>query len=157
MKMKNSLRKIGFFCSASCPPDILLKVYDFAFKIRDNKEIMLIGGFHDKIENDFLNFLINGRINIGVFLARDFYEKIPENHKKLFEEKRVEYFSEFKSSRISRKNCENRNIYIADMCEEFIIPYYKSGGITEKTVKYIESTGKKIYNAETMWKFIESK
>ena len=49
----------AFFCSQSCPGDIILKAQDWA-NARGPESAPVIGGFHTPIERDVLRILLRG-------------------------------------------------------------------------------------------------
>jgi len=54
------LHKTDFLCFRKCPADIVLKSYDLAIEQR-GKGVCVISGFHSKIENDVLHYLLKGK------------------------------------------------------------------------------------------------
>ena len=148
VKMKN--KKIGFFISKDCPPEILYDFLKFCIEFRNIENIEIIGGFQGKMERDILDFIRNGIIKIGIFLPRTLYKKIPLRVKEDVLLEKIVYYSIFNSEDITKKTCYLRNRAIVEMCDEFIIPYYKSKSMTEKTVIYIKELNKKIYDMGNM-------
>lgn len=66
--------KIAFLCSRKCPAEIILKSYDWAIEQRE-KGICVVSGFHSKIENDVLHYLLKGNQPIILALARGLKKK----------------------------------------------------------------------------------
>lgn len=60
---------IAFFCSQSCPGDIILKAQDWA-DARGPESAPVIGGFHTSIERDVLRILLRGDAPVTLVLAR---------------------------------------------------------------------------------------
>lgn len=60
---------IAFFCSQSCPGDIILKAQDWA-NARGPVSAPVIGGFHTPIERDVLRILLRGGAPVTFVLAR---------------------------------------------------------------------------------------
>lgn len=60
---------IAFFCSQSCPGDIILKAQDWANNLRPNSA-PVIGGFHTPIERDVQRILLRGGAPVILVLAR---------------------------------------------------------------------------------------
>lgn len=64
-----ALQPIAFFCSRSCPGDVILKAQDWA-NARGPDSAPVIGGFHTPIECDVLRILLRGAAPVTIVLAR---------------------------------------------------------------------------------------
>ncbi len=62
---------IAFFCSQSCPGDVILKAQDWA-NARSPESSLVIGGFHTPVERDVLRILLRGAAPVAIVLARAF-------------------------------------------------------------------------------------
>lgn len=60
---------IAFFCSQSCPGDIILKAQDWA-NARGVESAPVIGGFHTPVEREVLRILLRGNAPAIIVLAR---------------------------------------------------------------------------------------
>lgn len=60
---------IAFFCSQSCPGDVILRAQDWA-NARDSQSAPIIGGFHTPVERDVLRILLRGQTPVTIVLAR---------------------------------------------------------------------------------------
>jgi len=60
---------IAFFCSQSCPGDVILRAQDWA-NARDGQSPPVIGGFHTPVERDVLRILLRGGAPVTIVLAR---------------------------------------------------------------------------------------
>jgi len=60
---------IAFFCSQSCPGDVILRAQDWA-NARSSGSAPVIGGFHTPVERDVLRILLRGRVPAIIVLAR---------------------------------------------------------------------------------------
>ncbi len=158
MKQKKmKIKKIGFFISKDCPPEILYEFLRFCINFRNLDNIEIIGGFQGKMEQDILDILRNRKLKIGIFLPRTLYKKIPLKVKEDVLLGKIEYYSIFNSEDITKKTCYLRNRAIVEMCDEFIIPYYKSNSMTEETVMYIKEMNKKIYDMRNISELLGDK
>ena len=61
--------QIAFFCSKSCPGDIILKAQDWA-NARGRESAPVIGGFHTPVERDVLRILLRAGAPSIIVLAR---------------------------------------------------------------------------------------
>lgn len=60
---------IAFFCSQSCPGDVILWAQDWA-NARASQSAPVIGGFHTPVERDTLRILLRGGAPVTIVLAR---------------------------------------------------------------------------------------
>ncbi len=60
---------IAFFCSRSCPGDVILRAQDWA-NVRDTQSPPVVGSFHTPVERDVLRILLRGGAPVTVVLAR---------------------------------------------------------------------------------------
>ncbi len=60
---------IAFFCSQSCPGDVILRAQDWA-NARDSQSAPVIGGFHTPVERDVLRILLRSSAPVTIVLAR---------------------------------------------------------------------------------------
>lgn len=65
----NAVGKVSFFCSQSCPGDVILKAQDWA-NARGPSSAPVISGFHTSIERDVLRILLRGNAPVIHVLAR---------------------------------------------------------------------------------------
>lgn len=62
-------KSIAFFCSQSCPGDVILKAQDWA-NARGPGDAPVISGFHTSVERDVLRILLRGGAPVIQVLAR---------------------------------------------------------------------------------------
>lgn len=62
-------QSVAFFCSKSCPGDIILKAQDWA-NARGPESAPVIGGFHTPVERDVLRILLRAGAPSIIVLAR---------------------------------------------------------------------------------------
>ncbi len=60
---------MAFYCSQSCPGDVILRAQDWA-NARDSQSAPVIGGFHTPVERDVLRILLRGGAPVTIVLAR---------------------------------------------------------------------------------------
>lgn len=70
------LRKVAFLCSRTVSSRAILRCYDWATQI--NNEKVIIGGFQSKMEKDVLHFLFKSKHSIILVIARQMYKELPE-------------------------------------------------------------------------------
>ena len=124
---------IAFFCSQSCPGDIILKAQDWA-NARGPESATVIGGFHTPIERDVLRILLRGGAPVTLVLARALqgYRMSPAI-KVAFAAGTAQLVSPFPPTltRTTAATAETRNHHILTLCETVLIAHASPGGKTE--------------------------
>lgn len=137
---------LGFFCSARCPGDIILKTYDLARSWRDNG-IGVIGGFHSPMEKECLEFLLRGKQPLVICPARGIEKmRIPKNWRKPLDEGGLLVVSPFpgKYHRPTIALAAERNAFVAALADELFVPYAQSGGKVSEIATQSILLGKKV-------------
>ncbi|MCK5230196.1 MAG: DNA-processing protein DprA [Desulfobulbaceae bacterium] len=137
---------LGFFCSAKCPGDIILKTYDLARSWRDTG-VGVIGGFHSPMEKECLDFLLRGKQPLVICPARGIENmRIPKIWRKSLVEDRLLVVSPFsvKYRRPTVALGMERNAFVAALADELFIPYAQPGGKVAGLVQKAISVGKKM-------------
>lgn len=122
----------GLFCSSQCPGSIVLKTFDAITRMRDKGGI-LIGGFHSVMEQECLSILLRGRQPVIWVPARSIAgmrlkpELVPA-----FKEDRLLILSPFppQYARITAALSEQRNRFVASLCDRVFIPHAAPNGQT---------------------------
>ncbi len=140
---------LGFFCSARCPGDIILKTYDLARSWRDNG-VGVIGGFHSPMEKECLDFLLRGKQPLVICPARGIENmRIPKNWRKSLTQGRLLVVSPFpaKCRRPTVALGMERNVFVAALADELFIPYAQPGGKVSELVRRSILLGKNVRTA----------
>lgn len=116
--------KITFLCSRQCPASIVLKSYDGAIAMRQQGQCV-ISGFHSKIEQDVLHFLLKGHQFVILALARGLKKGYEPPIQQALNENRLLIISPFSESikRSSAKTAFKRNQIMAELADEVFIAY----------------------------------
>lgn len=125
-----SLPKTAFLASSTVPVEMVLAVYDWAVKMRDEGRC-IISGFSSKLEKDVWDFLVSGNQPIILVLAREMYHKIPEDLQLLLDNNRLLIISTCGSPRQSKATALGRNKYICEQAHDILFV-----GVTEKSSLY---------------------
>ena len=120
-----NLNKTAFLASSTIPPDMVLRVYDWA---AGKHEGCVVSGFSSKLEKDVLHFLLKGKQPIIIVLARKMYKQIPQDLQSPLEENRLLIISVSNSVRQSKATALARNKYICEMADQI---YFV--GVNEKS------------------------
>lgn len=124
---------IAFFCSQSCPGDVILKAQDWA-NARGSDEIPVISGFHTPIERDVLRILLRGSAQVIQVLARALDgARLPAALRGAEKEGRALIVSPFAATvrQTTARTAEQRNRYILAHASSVLIAHASAGGKTE--------------------------
>lgn len=125
---------LGFFCSAKCPGDVILRTYDVARALRDGG-VPVIGGFHSPMEKECLDLLLRGKQPIVICPARSVQRmRIPAAWRTAIEENRLLIASPFeeKYSRVTVPLAEQRNRFCTALARELLVTHAGVGSKTER-------------------------
>lgn len=125
---------LGFFCSAKCPGDVILRTYDVARALRDGG-VPVIGGFHSPMEKECLDLLLRGKQPIVICPARGIQRmRIPAAWRTPIEENRLLIASPFeeKYSRATVSLVEQRNKFCAALACDLFVTHAGVGSKTER-------------------------
>lgn len=116
------LRKVAFLCSRTVSSRAILRCYDWATQI--NNEKVIIGGFQSKMEKDVLHFLFESKHSIILVIARQMYKELPEELIEPMNDGRLLIISTSpKSVRTSKDTAQKRNKYISEIADEIVFGY----------------------------------
>lgn len=128
---------IAFFCSQSCPGDVILRAQDWA-NARTPASARVIGGFHTPVERDVLRILLRGQAPAIVVLARAIEGwRAPKPLGAAIREAeaagRARILSPFPATqrRTTAASAEQRNRHILTLADTILIAHASPGGKTE--------------------------
>ena len=89
-------------------------------RVCKQKDIVIVSGFHSKMERDVLKILFQGECGIIVVLARGMYRKLPKQYEEAMLQNRLLIISYEKESviRISEATAHKRNGYVRKIADE---------------------------------------
>jgi predicted Rossmann fold nucleotide-binding protein DprA/Smf involved in DNA uptake len=141
-----TLGPIAFFCSQSCPGDIILKVQDWAnARLPDSQPI--ISGFHTAIERDVLRILLRNHAPVIYCLARALEGARLSTAVRAAERAgHAEIISPFPASqkRTTAASAHKRNQHILTLCDAMLIAHASPGGKTEALAEDAIASGKRV-------------
>jgi predicted Rossmann fold nucleotide-binding protein DprA/Smf involved in DNA uptake len=126
-------RFVAFFCSQTCPGDIILKTQDWA-NARGPESAPVISGFHTSIERDVLRILLRGRAPVVQVLARSVEgARLSAALRSAEKERLAQIISPFAATvrQTTARTAEHRNRHILTLCESVLIAHASPGGKTE--------------------------
>lgn len=129
------LHKIGFFCSRTVSGSAVMRCYDWATDVNVDNTV-IVSGFQSKIEKDVLHFLQKRKAKIILVLARSIYKKIPDELQQILDMGNLLIVSTSpKASRIGKSTADDRNEYIASLCDNLIFGYIGDGSSLSVVLK----------------------
>jgi predicted Rossmann fold nucleotide-binding protein DprA/Smf involved in DNA uptake len=118
-------RLLGFFCSAKCSGDVILRTYDLAQGLR-GAGVPIIGGFHSPMEKECLALLLRGQQPIVICPARSLQGMwIPSAWRLGLDQKRLLIVSPFEKRfrRATAGLAEQRNRVVAALAAEVFVAH----------------------------------
>ena len=141
----------AFFCSARCPGDIILKIYDLARAMRDSG-VPVVSGFQTPMEREFLRLLLRGKQPVVICPARSIENmRIPADWQPALEEKRILILSCFPGhrQRPTAGAAEQRNDLVASLASQVFIAHAALGGRTEALARKLAAVGKPLLTLDS--------
>ena len=141
---------IALFCSSSCPGSIILKTFDLAQKIGENRRTV-VGGFHSPIERECFNILIRSECSLIVVPARGLNTmRLPKAWAPALKSGRLLILSPFAGSikRASEKNASERNKFVSAIADLVIIAHCAKGSRLTTLIASIVAWNKPLYTID---------
>ena len=115
-----SMWKIGFLASRKIAYPAILPTLDWAVEISKRTDVAVVSGFHSRLEQDVLKFLLQGKCGIIVVLARGMYRKLSKIYDAAMKENRLLIISLEKETvtRVSERTAHKRNKYVEKLVDE---------------------------------------
>jgi predicted Rossmann fold nucleotide-binding protein DprA/Smf involved in DNA uptake len=137
---------LGFFCSARCPGEVILRTYDAARALQKAK-VPVIGGFHSPMEKECLDLLLRGTQPIIVCPARGIIRmRIPASWRAAVTQSRMLILSPFgpQHRRPTSAIAEQRNYFAAMLAHQLLVAHAAPGSRTEEFSLEQIITGKRV-------------
>src|SRR5262252_6911878 len=134
-----ALRKIGLFCSVSCPANIAANIYGAAQKLCE-KGVAMVSGFHSPMEKECLQILLQRKQPVVICLARALGKiRLSVEWQSALDDGRLLLLSRFeKSRRADRETARRRNELVAALADEVLIVHAEPGGAIERISRLID-------------------
>lgn len=112
--------KIGFLASRKISSSAILPTLDWAVEINKRADVVVVSGFHSRLEKDVLKFLLQGQCGIIIVLARGMYRKLPKIYDVAMNNNRLLIISLEKETvtRVSERTAHKRNKYVEKLADE---------------------------------------
>jgi len=136
------MRKIGLFCSVSCPANTVAGAYEAARKLCKD-EAAIVSGFHSPVEKECLQILLQGNQSVVVCLARALGKiRLPGEWQPALDEGRLLLLSRFeKSRRADKETARRRNEIVAALSDEVLIVHAEPGGHIAEISQLVDRWG----------------
>jgi predicted Rossmann fold nucleotide-binding protein DprA/Smf involved in DNA uptake len=138
---------LAFFVCTRCPGDVILRVYDVARNLRDEK-VPVIGGFHTPMEKECLDLLLRGTQPVVICPARSLHGmRVPSAWKTAITAGRLLLLSQFpeRHRRITAELAALRNRFVADIASTILVAHAAPGSKTESFCRDLLSAGRRIH------------
>jgi predicted Rossmann fold nucleotide-binding protein DprA/Smf involved in DNA uptake len=124
-----AVRKIGLFCSVSCPADTAAKAHGAARQLCEEKAA-IVSGFHSSVEKECLQILLQRKQSVVICLARALGKiRLPGEWQPALGAGRLLLLSRFeKSRRADKDTARRRNELVLALSDEVIIIHAEPGG-----------------------------
>jgi predicted Rossmann fold nucleotide-binding protein DprA/Smf involved in DNA uptake len=137
---------LALFCSARCPGNLILKLYDVLRTLRDKRQTV-ISGFHSPLEQEALLTLIQGQGGIIICPARSIDTMhVPIAWQQALSDGRLLVISPFGTheERITARLAARRNKFVADVADRVLIVYAEPASRTAELAQTILDRGKRL-------------
>lgn len=137
-----ALRKIGLFCSVSCPANIAANIYGAAQKLCE-KGVAMVSGFHSPMEKECLQILLQRKQPVVICLARALGKiRLSDEWQSALDDGRLLLLSRFeKSRRADRETARRRNELVAALSDEVLIIHAEPGGHIAEVSQLVDRWG----------------
>jgi len=140
-------RPLGFFCSAKCPGNVIVQIYDLARALRDAR-IAVISGFHSSMEKECLELLRRGTAPVVICPARGIERmRLPAAWRTPLDEGRLLVCSPFTTPyrRPTASLAEQRNRLVAALADAVVIAHASPGSKIARLSAEMVASGKRVY------------
>jgi hypothetical protein len=140
------LPKTAFFCSRSYPESVERPTYLWALEQRENRHCVL-SGFHSMLEQTVFRYLLQGPEQPIIYvLGRGIQPTIGMEYGPEIEAGRLLFVTPFEADvqTITQETADIRNLLIADLADQFFIPYASPDGNLARLLQSPLAKGKPI-------------
>lgn len=138
--------KTAFFCSRQYPEAIERPTYVWALEQR-YAHTCVLSGFHSKLEQAVFRYLLQGPQQPIIYvLGRGIQPNLRFEYGTEIEAGRLLFLTPFESTvrTITDETAEIRNLIVADLADQFFVPYMTAGGNIDRLLNHPVAKGKPI-------------
>lgn len=134
----------GFLCSRTIASKAILPCLDWAVEIAKDENATVMSTFHSPIEREVLSFLLQGKCNIIIVLARSLYKTIPQELQSALDSNRLLILSICNQPRISKQSALTCNKYICENCHALTFGFLSEDSSLFPLYNEAKKTGKSV-------------
>lgn len=137
---------LALFCSARCPGNLILKLYDALRTLRDKRQTV-ISGFHSPLEQEALLTLMQGQNGIIICPARSIDTmRVPIAWQQALLDGRLLVLSPFgvHEGRIAARLAARRNEFVVNVADRVLIVYAEPASRTAELARTILERGTRL-------------
>ncbi|UOG75233.1 hypothetical protein MTX78_01235 [Hymenobacter tibetensis] len=142
--------KTAFFCSRQYPESIERPTYLWALEQRYAHNCV-VSGFHSKLEQAVFRYLLQGTGQPILYaLGRGIQPNLRFEYGKEIEAGNLLFVSPFESTvrSITAETAEIRNMLVADMADQFFVPYMTAEGNIDRLLNHPLAKGKPVFTLD---------
>ncbi|MBC6697304.1 SMF family protein [Hymenobacter sp. BT190] len=112
------------------------------------EQCCVLSGFHSRLEQSVFRYLLQGPQQPIIYvLGRGIQHNVRMEYGPEIQANRLLFVSPFEANvrHITEETAEIRNLLIADLADDFFIPYLKPGGTIDRLLAQAAIQGKTIY------------
>ena len=136
---------LGFFCSAKCPGNVIVQIYDLVRALR-HACIAVISGFHSSMEKECLELLLRGTAPVVICPARSIERmRLPAAWRTPLDEGRLLVCSPFAalSRRPTAALAEQRHRFVAALAQAMAVAHASPGSkVARLSAEMVASAGR---------------
>lgn len=122
-----NLPKTGFLCSRKVPAAAVLKICEWAGKMREHN-ICVMSGFHTALECDVWKILAGGNSPLVWVCARGLPKRPSAEVRRALDGGRLLVLAPFAGNRPTQKTSHLRNLFVLENAAETAVGYATPGG-----------------------------
>ena len=142
--------KTALFCSSQYPEAIERPTYMWALEQRYARTCVL-SGFHSKLEQAVFRYLLRGPDQPIIYaLGRGIQPSLRFEYGIEIEAGRLLFITPFENTvrTITAETAEIRNLLLADLADEFFVPFMTPGGSIERLLAHPVARGKPVFTLD---------
>ncbi|WP_210114324.1 hypothetical protein [Hymenobacter aquaticus] len=140
------LPKTAFFCSRQYPASVEQPTYRWALEQRAQKQCVL-SGFHSMLEQTVFRYLLQGQEQPIIYvLGRGIQPNVRMEYGPEIEAGRLLFITPFEADvkTVTPETADIRNLLIAELADQFFIPYAAPNGVLARLLHTIVAQRKPI-------------
>lgn len=145
-----TLPKTAFLCSRNYPGHVEHLTYLWALEQRANSHCV-VSGFHSLLEQTVFRYLLQGEQQPIVYaLGRGIRPNMRLEYEAELAADRLLFLTPFEAevATVTQETADIRNLLVAELADQFFIPYMTLGGILDRLLQSGALNGKSIFTLD---------